>query len=120
MRWTVKLIKLWIELYDELKEYHINPWKEVYYWRGEAAIKSKGSGHRAPFENLAMMNAEFDLGIKALGKLGSQVFRLCILEGKDIYEANKLIEGYGYEEIRKRKRTVRRELIDYLLEMDKE
>ena len=116
--WTRELAEIWIEYYYPLKEYELNFWQEKFNYRGETAIRGSGSRFRAPFEMQAILNAEFDLGIKALGKLGSQVFRLRWLDGYGLEEINKMLKE-PYKDIRESFRTVKSKLIEYLLESEK-
>jgi len=88
-------------------------------YSGKVAIHGKGGRFMAPFIPVADKNIEFDLAIKSLGELGSQVFRLYYLDGYDLNETNKRIVGYGYKQVEDRVRTVRKELINYLLESEK-
>ncbi len=118
MRWTKARVEIFIEYYTPLKEYELNPWQEEVNYSGERIVKGKGGRFRAPFEMQAILNAEFDLGIKSLGELGEKVFRLRWLDGKTLDEINKLLpEPYG--EIKEKWRSVKRDLINWLLESEK-
>jgi len=76
-----------------LKEYRINPWKELYYWKGEPVIRGTHS-FKSPFENLAILNAEFSLAIKKLAPKERHILSR-YLQGDDVYInkiTNKLFE----------------------------
>lgn len=118
MRWSVKLVKFWIEHYYMLKSHSIKFWQEQDNYAGEVAIHSKGSRFRAPFIATADKNIEFDLAIKSLGDLGSQIFRLIYLDGLDIEDAIKVID-YPVKQIIARKRGLMKEFINYLLDCEK-
>jgi len=119
MRWTREAIEIYIEYYYQLKGYELKPWQEKFTYRGETAIRGKGGRFRAPFETQAILNAEFDLSIKVLGKLGSLVFRLRYLDGYGLEEINKMLKE-PYKDIAKSYYSVKRKLINYLLESEKE
>ena len=119
MRWTVARAEIWIEYYKPLSEYELEPWSEIDEYAGERIIRGKGSRFRAPFEMQAILNAEFDLAIKSLGDLGEKVFRLCILDKLDIEEAIKKIDGYTVKRIKDKRRSVKRDLINWLLESER-
>lgn len=87
MRWTIKAVDFWIDYYNDLKEYRINPWKEIYY-EGEVAIKGK-HGHKSPTEAISILNAEFDLAVKKLTEHEQWLFEK-ILRGEDVYEERKI------------------------------
>lgn len=115
MNWSVKLIDFWIEFYYTLKSHDTKFWQETDNYSREVARHGKGGRFRAPFIPTADKNIEFDLAIKKLGVLGEQVFRLCFLDGHTLDEAVKLINGYRVKQIIECRRTVKRELVDYLL-----
>lgn len=118
MRWTKERIQIFIDYYYELANYELNPWQETDSYSGERIVRGKGGRFRAPFEMQAILNAEFSLAMKSLGELGEQVFQLCILDKLDIEEANKMID-YPIKDIESKRRTVKRDLINYLLESEK-
>ena len=118
MRWTKARVEIWIEYYVPLKEYELEPWSEIAEYAGERIIRGKGSRFRAPFEMQAILNAEFSLAMKSLGELGEKVFRLRWLDGKTLDEINKLLPA-PYQEIKEKWRSVKRDLINWLLEGEK-
>ena len=115
--WTRELVGIWIQNYYALKEYELNFWQEKFNYRGETAIRGKGGSFRAPFIVQADYNIDFDMNIKKLGKLGSQVFRLRWLDGYGLEEINKMMDE-PYKDIKESFRTVKRKLINNLLEAD--
>ena len=93
MRWTKEAVKFWLEHYFDLKEYRINPWKELYYWKGEPVIRGTHS-FKSPFENLAILNAEFSLAIK---KLTSQERHIVsrYIQGNGVYIGRIINKLFG-------------------------
>jgi len=116
MRWSRKLIDFWIDEYYTLKSHETKFWQEMDNYSGEIARHGKGGRFRAPFIPTADKNIEFDLAIKKLGVLGEQVFRLCFLDGYKTNEVIKMIDGFRVKQILDKKWTVKRDLINYLLE----
>ena len=111
MNWTEKAIDKWIENYYLLRDYELNPFEFESTYRGEKFIHGRLPSD-SPTDELFDMNWEFDKAIKSLGELGSQVFKLRYLEGRDLDEIQL---DYPDKEIRKSWRNCRRRLIKYLL-----
>ena len=113
--WTRELIEIWIAYYYQLEAHELNFWQEKFSYSGGVAIRAKGTGFTAPFVPQADYNIDFDMNIKKLGKLGSQVFRLRYLEGYGLEYINTLLP-YSYKDVERSWYTVKRKLINYLLE----
>ncbi len=65
MRWAKEAILKWIEHYYMLKDYKINPWIEVFGGGERTAIRN-ALNRKAPFETLAILNAEFSLAVRGV------------------------------------------------------
>jgi len=87
MRWSIKAVYFWIDYYLELKNYGINPWREIYD-EGEVAIRGK-HGHKSPTETLSILNAEFDWAVGELSKY-EQCLVWEIIAGFDVREQNRI------------------------------
>lgn len=90
MRWTKDLVEYWIENYPSLKDYTIN-YHTAFYDDGDK-LKGKAVYSRAPFEMQAILNAEFDLGLKALKRFYGEDIRNVL--GSDIWDA-KIKKGWA-------------------------
>ncbi len=115
--WTRETIEIFIEYYDYLQAHELNFLQEKFNYRGGVAIRGKGGSFRAPFITQSDKNIEFDMAIKKLGKLGSQVFRLRWLDGYGLEKINEMLDE-PYKDIKESFRTVKGRLITHLLEGD--
>ena len=83
MRWKKELVEFWVENYYSLKEYALD-YRSSFYDSGDT-IKGKAVYSRAPYEMQAILNMEFDLGLRALKKFyGEDITNVL---GLDIWEA---------------------------------
>ena len=110
MRWNRALINFYESYYHELKEYEISPY-QVDIRMKEFPGRSGGS-FRAPLEDQSILNAEFDLSMRWLGPLGEYVYRT-----KFLHSFENLPKGkFTVLEIEEKEKTVRRELVGFLLD----
>ncbi len=72
VQWSKELITFYKRNYRELKNYELSPFRADHRMKG---LPIKRATFNAPFEGQAILNAEFDLGMKVLGPLGEYVFR---------------------------------------------
>ena len=114
MNWTREQVEIFIEYYYQLTKHELNFWQETFSYRGEPAIRAKGTRFTAPFIPQAEKNIEFDLAIKSLGKLGEKVFRLRYLDGYGLEEINKMLKE-PYKDIADSYYSVKGKLINYLV-----
>jgi len=89
VRWSAKLIDLWCEYYEELRNYELNPFETRGVFRGEEFIS--GLRSHSPYEELADMNWDFDKALKKLGTL-EKVFRMRFIDGYSVEEVVKECE----------------------------
>ncbi len=113
MGWTIEMVEIYIQYYYQLKEYELKFWQEKFLYRGEVAIRAKGTRFIAPFIPQADKNIEFDLSIKSLGKLGERVFRLRYLDGYGLEDVNKMLKE-PYKDIADSFYTVKSKVMSYL------
>ena len=73
MVWTKELKAFYKRNYEELKNYDLSPFRADHRMKGFPV--KKRSSFSAPFESQAILNAEFDLGLRILGSLGEYVYR---------------------------------------------
>ena len=114
MNWTIEQIGIYIDNYYQLQKHELKFWQETFTYRGEVAIRAKGTSYTAPFIPQAEKNIEFDLAIKSLGKLGEQVFRLRYLDGYGLEYINKRLKA-PYKDIEDSFYTVKSKVINYLI-----
>ena len=114
MNWTLKEVEAFIEFYYQFKEYEFNFWQETFSYKGEVAIRARGTGFTAPFIPQAEKNIEFDMALKSLGKLGERVFRLRYLDGYGFEEINKMLKE-PYKDIEDSWYSVKGKVINYLV-----
>ena len=114
MNWTRQEVEIYIEYYYQLKEYEWKFWQETFSYKGEVAIRAKGTSFTAPFIPQAEKNIEFDMALKSLGKLGERVFRLRYLDGYGLEEINKMLP-YSYKAIESSWHSVKGKLMNYLV-----
>ena len=114
MNWTREQVEIYIAFYYQLKEHELKFWQETFTYRGEVAIRTKGTSYTAPFIPQAEKNIEFDLAVKSLGKLGEQVFRLRYLDGYGLSEINKRLKA-PYKDIEDSFYTVKSKVMNYLI-----
>ena len=69
--WTKEFFELYEEYYFEFKEYTFSPFSLIALPKEMMKIRS----FRAPFENHAIANADFDLGIERLGARDEKAYR---------------------------------------------
>ena len=108
------MVEIFIQYYYQLKEYELKFWQEKFLYRGEVAIRAKGTRFIAPFIPQADKNIEFDLSLKSLGKLGERVFRLRYLDGFGLDEINRKLKE-PYKDIADSFYSVKSKLINYLV-----
>jgi len=114
MNWTREQVEIYIQYYYQLKGYELKFWQETFSYRGEQAIRAKGTGFTAPFIPQADKNIEFDMAIKSLGKLGERVFRLRYLDGYGLEYINTVLP-YSYKDVESSWYTVKSKLMNYLI-----
>ena len=114
MNWTREQVEIYIAYYYQLKEYELKFWQETFFYRGEVAIRAKGTRFTAPFIPQADKNIEFDMSLKSLGKLGERVFRLRYLDGYGLEAINKMLP-YSYKDIESSWYSVKGKVINYLI-----
>ena len=85
MHWTRLLVEYWITFYYELKDYAVG-YRTAFY-EDENRVRGKSNIQRAPYEMQAILNAEFDLGLRALKKYYGEDIRNVL--GFDITEARE-------------------------------
>lgn len=105
MYWNKTLINFYQEFYAELKEYEITPYRADYRLK---EFPHKENSFRAPDEDTAILNIEFDLGIKLLGELGEYVYRTQYLH-------QDLPRRFSAASIEDKVRMVKGELVKILL-----
>ena len=114
MNWTLKEVEAFIEFYYQFKEYEFHFWQETFSYKGEVAIRARGTGFTAPFIPQAEKNIEFDMALKSLGKLGERVFRLRYLDGCGLKYVNTVLP-YSYKDVESSWYTVKGKVVNYLV-----
>lgn len=98
--WTKEFFELYEEYYFEFKEYTISPFSLTSLPKEIGRVRS----FRAQFENHAIANADFDLGIERLGKRDEKEYRRYLVN----YSAN------GYPDFTPNLMRIRRDLLRIL------
>ncbi len=122
MKWTAYRIKeIGLKHYFKLHDYQIG-WQTNYETN---RIKQTTPSYHAWWETHAIMNAEFDLGIRNLGELGAFLFVMCILNNITIQEVLgmrvklELLQKYSVLKIMNREAEIKQEFIQFLLDSNK-
>ena len=82
--WTPALIKYWIDNYESLRKYELNPFEEYKIFMNEYIVHGSRP-HMAPYEDTCDLNWEFDQALKKLGSKEVEFRRLYIdREGENL------------------------------------
>jgi len=114
MNWTREMVEIYIAYYYQLQKHELKFWQETFSYRGEVAIRAKGTSLTAPFIPQADKNIEFEMAIKSLGKLGERVFRLRYLDGYGLEDINRRLQE-PYRDIEDSFYSVKGKVINYLV-----